>query len=296
MKKIRLLLLVTIVVISAAGCGGGDNSGSGDNAITGEPVWNAGIGVIAESVMISFSMASPGLSVKEREMKGRITAESFAFPANASSVSRNPEFKASDITDIWKASIKFIYLDWAPLNGATYYQVYYLGNDGSLNQKVWDSREEHKNDPAYTTKAFLDLSDELTGFDGALTAAGTYLFKVIAYNSRFSKELPVITVSIGKILSGFPTELQADAGAKHLSWEGVAEAGGYKVGIYDVSQNRVWDNTKGGPDLLPPTRTSIDFDTLSQGDYTWTVFAYANDAGGKTAEIAYAAPGGFTVK
>ena len=52
--KIAKLLLMIIIVSSVIGCGGGggNNGGGGgdDSGITGDPVWNAGIGFVGGSI------------------------------------------------------------------------------------------------------------------------------------------------------------------------------------------------------------------------------------------------------
>lgn len=184
---------MAMVVVSAVGCGSG--GGGGDAPITGEPQWNKGLGVIAASTMKSFSasskMATAGLNIKEV-----LNRESFAsFSPSAAPSFKSSAFKASAVWD--DDSVKFIYLGWEPLTGATYYQVYFKDTDGTKNIKVWDSQYISKNDPQYATIAYLDLTDELSGkVEGALVnTAGKYKFQVVAYNNSYSKEYPVLTVS-----------------------------------------------------------------------------------------------------
>ncbi len=299
MKKTELICLGIILSFILTGCGGG--SGGGNPAITGTPVWNAGIGVIIMSTTASFpSLATEGgitASLKDSPalaggmgFKQWLATQSYhSFAPVAKSLNGNSAITASAISETdWDQSVKYIFLDWQPLSGASYYQVYFLGADGSLNRNVWDSRDNHPNDPAYATKAFLDITEELAGI---VKEAGQYQFKVIAYNSSSSKEYPVITVSIGRLMGSFPTVSTADTGSNKLSWAEVDGAEGYKAGIYkDVTLTTVvWDS---GEDLLEDTFTT--FDPIAGGDYYAVAFAYA-DENGRPAEIT-GAISGFTIK
>ncbi len=299
MKKTELVCLGIILSFLFTGCG--RESGGGTPAITGTPVWNAGIGVIIKSITASF----PSLT-----REGDISASLKAFPALtggmglkqwlatqsyhsfspiAKSLNGNSVITSSTINETdWDRSVKYIFLDWYPLSGATYYQIYFLGVDGSLNRNVWDSRDNHPNDPAYATKAFLDITEELTGI---VKEAGQYQFKVIAYNSSSSKEYPVITVSIGRMMGSFPTVSTADIGANKLSWAKVDGAEGYKAGIYkdDTLTSVVWHS---GAALLDDTFTN--FDPMAKGYYYAAAFAYA-DENGRPAEIT-GAISGFTIE
>ena len=297
MKTGKIFLLTVLFILIVSGCGGGSGGGGGDTAITGDPIWNAWYGVVAESATASFSSlstASASISTNESALKNVIATESFV--TNSKLTFSSAGFSTFNINqDIWNnSSIKYIYLDWASLKGATYYLVYFLGTDGSKNEEVWDSRDTHPNDPTYTNKAFLDLSDELSVF---VTDQGEYQFKVIAYNNSYSKEYPVVTVSIGKLLSNIPTGLTCDTTSKELTWTGVAEASGYKVAIYSdpALQTQEWNS---GEELLTSTTTTIttSFSTkvLPIGEYYWAAFAYAIQDG-KTAEINFAISA-FTLK
>ena len=187
--------------------------------------------------------------------------------------------------DVWNGSIKFIFLDWNALNGATYYQVYFLGSDGNQNVQVWDSRQDHPGDPSYTTKAFLDVTDELSGC--GIIQGSEYQFKVIAYSGDDSKEYPVITVSIGKELSNIPTNLTANTVSKSLSWTGVTEATSYKAVICSDPNFTVWAWDTGTTRLPAPPPVPVNFN-LGSGSYSWVVYAYYSNPNGRITEITYA--------
>ncbi len=286
MKKTGYIGLGILLSFILAGCGGG-----GNEAITGTPAWNAGIGVIIESITASFSNSttegdvtaslkpSPALAGGLGIKQWLATHSYHSFSPVAKSLNGNGAITASAISQTdWDQSVKYILLDWKPLNGATYYQVYFLGADGSLNQNVWDSRDNHPNDPAFATKAFLDITEELAGI---VRKAGQYQFKVIAYNGGVSKEYPAITVSIGRLMGSFPTVSTADIGSNKLSWAKVDGATSYKAGIYkDVTLTTVvWDS---GEDLLGDTFAK--FGPIAKGYYYAAAFAYA-DENGQPAEV-----------
>ncbi len=293
MKIIKLSLMI-IIVLSIIGCGSGDggrNDGE-DTLITGDPVWNKGIGVITESTTAIFSAyaASSNASCvsKEISIKEWLAGESFVYNAMTAYTKTSFTTSALSTTD-WKDAVKYIFLDWNSLNGASYYQVYFLGKDGSQNVKVWDSRDPHPNDRVYTTKAFLDLSDELKKDSVDLVPeAGEYQFKVIAYNKSYSKEYPAITVSIGRLLDKYLKEDEINISGNQLSWPEIGGASdGYKATVYSdaalTTCSRHWDNAV----------SPVDLSILPAGDYYGVVFAYA-DKNGKVAEVTYAIRG-FTL-
>lgn len=287
---------MVIVIVSAVGCGGG-GGGGGDTPITGEPVWNKGLGVIAASTMKLFSasamapsMATAGLNIKE--VLARESFASFSSPAKPSF--RTLDFNASAV---WDGEVKFIYLDWEPLSGATYYQVYFKGadTDGTTkNVKVWDSRYMSDNDPPYATKAYLDLTDELSGkVEGALVdKAGKYQFQVVAYNNSYSKEYPELSVSIGRLLDNyFPAE-KPEWDTPNLTWTTINSQNAgtsiyYKAAIYsdDKLQDEVWSEAN----VTSPA--AVDTSELVSGkSYNCVVFGYA-DENGKPAEVTYSTSG-----
>lgn len=293
MKTVRLLLVLAIVIVSAVGCGGGgggSNPGGGDKPITGEPVWNAWSGSVVTSTTATFPnvLGASLLANMGNGLKELLAAETFVAPIQPVSANKSLVTFAFD-SDVWdSASFKFIFLDWEPLTGAAYYLVYFLRSDGSWSQ-VWDSREEHQNDPVYPTKAYLDLSDELAGEVGA---AGRYQFKVIAKNSSYSKEYPVVTVSLGILMDGVPVPQNYNiATPDQLSWTRVNNGAiGYKLAIYTDAtlRKRVWYS---GDALLPAAATSKSFDpSWAVTGHYWVVFAYAEE-NGRTAEINYAMSG-----
>ncbi len=294
--KIEKFLLTIILILSLAGCGGGGGKKKNDdNPITGNPVWKAGFGVVAKSETAFFpsssrlSTASVSLAMKEITLKRLLAAEPFVFATNP--VYSDTGFRTFGIdptTNVWLNSIKFIYLDWEPLNGVVYYKAYFLG-DGSQNKEVWDSRIDNPNDPNNTTIAYLDLGDELSECN---LKPGQYQFKVIAYNGKYIKEYPAITVSIGIQLEVLPNPNNYADGSRELSWTPVGGASGYKVGIYSDEnlQNRVWDS---GTELLSKTIITFDTSLIPDKYYYWVVFAY-NVRDGKTVEVTMATSG-FTL-
>ena len=291
MKKAGLFCLGIVVTFILGGCSGGSNGG-GSAAITGSPVWNAGIGFITESTTATFpttatatdqaSLLKTSQSLENgMALKRWLATQSFqARTIMAKSLNGNSNIVLSTIDDkVWQNSVKYIYLDWGGLSGVSYYNVYFLESDGK-NKLVWSSQDSHANDPAYTTKAFLDLSEELAGEN---LTAGQYQFKVIAYNNSCSVEYPVITVSIGRLLGDFPTITELSL--NKLSWKPVDGAnGGYKVVIYSDAAllMPIWNS---GETLLTNPTTSFGI-LLPAESYYAAVFAYANE-NGRTAEITF---------
>jgi hypothetical protein len=296
MKIVRLLLVLVIIVASTVGCGGGGGGGNpggsgnpgdggGDTPITGEPVWNAAIGYITESTSSSSSStswiaASMNATMNSFNIKEMIAHESFAVPTRP--VSQSMVYKAAGTASSsinLDNCIKFIYLDWAPLTGATYYKVYFKGEDGTENKEVWDSRSIHSGDPQYLTIAYLDFSDELNG----VSCPGKYKFQTIAYNNSSSKEYPVVTASIGTKLTSLPTGLDGKTPPK-LTWTALSDASEYKVGIYQDSllRNKVGDS---GTTL----NTTFDYSSLGLADglYYWAVYACSVDSSNKVVEITF---------
>jgi hypothetical protein len=207
-----------------------------------------------------------------------------------------PVYKANNVKvkavsdSFLKDNISFILLSWENLSQTwvNHYRIYYKGPDGSLNEFVWSSADPHPEDPPadpdpQVNTAYLDLDKEL---DQKVTTAGTYVFRVVGLsgNESQSKELPDITVSIGMLLSNYPTGLNFTDPL--LSWTKVPEANGYKIGIYNDSSlsSGVWDS---GVTLLPATQSSINVPAgLTVGTYYyWNVDAHAVDSTGYTAEI-----------
>lgn len=298
MKKILIALGILLSFIFA-GCSRGDG---GNDAITGTPLWNAGIGVIIQSTTSFLPMsATAGDSsssgkdsfafVEERGVKQWLATQiyhSFTPAARSfNAISDSTTLSSIDDND-WANSVKYIFLDWQPLNGATYYQVYFLGKDGTAS-RVWNSQENHPNDPTYATKAFLDITEELAGI---VREAGQYRFKVIAYNGGSSKEYPAITVSIGRLLGTYLRESDIHVSGSQLSWPAIDGASGYKAAVYkDAALTKVAWNS--GKVLLQDT--FADFGDLSGGDYYAVAFADADDETGRTLEITYATSV-FTVK
>lgn len=279
---------MAIIVVSAVGCGGGGGGnipGGGDSPITGEPVWNAAIGYITESISSSssFVTASAIRTTNILNIKEMITCESFAKTTTPAFQSIVFKAEGSGSTGgIWNNGIRFIYLDWAPISGATYYKVYFKGMDGNNNIEVWDSRSIHSDDPQYATIAYLDISDELKD---CVSGPGEYKFQTIAYNNSYSKEYPVITTSIGTKMSSLPTGLDASK-TPNLAWTALTGATGYKVGIYKDSllRNKTGDS---GTTLL--YSTTFDYSTLNlaSGFYYWAVYACCVDSSNKVVEITF---------
>ncbi len=290
MKIVKLLLMI-IIVSSVIGCGSGGGGGGGnDPAITGEPVWNKGLGVVTDSATALFSTAVASSSAssgwtKEISLKELLVAQSIVQAANP--VHINSGFKAMSLTsEDWGSAVKYIFLDWNPLSGATNYKIYFLGKDGTMNIEVWNSLDPHPNDPVYTTKAYLDLSDELRkNSEDLVPDAGEYQFKVIAYNKSYSKEYPVITVSIGLLLDKYLKEANIIRTGNQLSWPPIDGAtGGYKAAIYSDAALTI------SPWQTDNAVSPADFGVLPAGDYYGVVFAYANK-NGKPAEVTYAIKG-----
>lgn len=280
---------MAMIVISAVGCGsggGGGNPGGGDVPITGEPVWNAKIGYIAESISSSssFMAASANKILNIFNIKETLAHESFAvITAPAFQVTSFKAAGAGGTGSIWDYGIKFIYLDWAPLSGATYYKIYFKGKDGTEDKEVWDSRSINPGDPQHATIAYLDISDELSKY---VSEPGEYKFQTIAYNNSYSKEYPVVTASIGTKMTSLPTGLNSST-LNELTWTALAGATGYKVGIYKDSllRDKAGDS---GTTLL--SDITFDYSTLNlaaNNTYFWVVYACSVDSSNKVVEITF---------
>src|SRR5690606_36777490 len=80
--------------------------------------------------------------------------------------------------DMLRDNIALVYLKWEKLVEAeiSRYRVYYLGTDGKEEEPVWDSVDEHAEDPVYdpeAPEAYLDLGNELGGY---VDSVGEYYF------------------------------------------------------------------------------------------------------------------------
>lgn len=250
-----------------------------------------GCGIIIENTSGEMGSLAVRQSVKNAISNETVFFKSQITPVKSSSKSIGSYALATN--DTLLNNISYFYLNWEPLIvdslDADHYEIYYLGPNGTLNEKVWDSRpgvDPHPEDPAYDTgapAAYLDITYELAD---KVTTAGAYQFRVIGYNAggTVSKEFPVITASIGKLLSNFPTGLQYTAPA-HLSWTGLTGASGYRVGVFSdqALEISVWNS---GVTLLPPTTTSVNVTSglIGGNEYYWSVIAYALDETGWTAE------------
>ncbi len=293
MKKLTLLtaILLMAAIAITAGCGGGSHSWSGQLA------WRASYGVVSDassygssgirSAAIGSAAAAASLaSLKEAITRGATGGGSYASnlgPARAAVVG-----SAGVDRDLWDKSLKYIYLNWEPLSGASSFTVYYLGPDGTQNEPVWTWPGVSPEDPAYNNSdpaAYLDLSDELVGL---VEAPGSYQFRLTAFKGSEVKHSNIITVSIGTILNECPANPQYTS--SRLSWTEVTAAAGYTVGytvgLYKDSfspADEVWRTPAAIPDpflSLPPNGVTMNLDY-----YLCSINARAVNATGKIAEI-----------
>lgn len=291
-KKKYGLLLILFIVISLAGCGGGGSSSSGGSKPT--PIYHiSGTGVVLQGKQ------------DQSEQRG---IDSQIFAKSALSISINPTLKQLDLKtsgfkpqtfkaalttlavdqDFLKENTAYIVLTWDQVNGAGRYQVFYG------EEKVWDSKDSHPNDPDGTRLdiAYLDLDDELSQTKlkaNCIDKPGQYDFRVYALKSNTDNtviyQFATVTVSLGMILVDFPTEIEYDSVKRELTWKGVTGADGYRVQIYEDPDyaTKAYDS---GSTLL--TTTSCDLtgtDLVIGKQYFVIVNAYAVDGSGNPLEI-----------
>ncbi|MGE5529026.1 MAG: carboxypeptidase-like regulatory domain-containing protein [Patescibacteria group bacterium] len=205
-------------------------------------------------------------------------------------IGRPPAKKVSTRAAEWsflEQNAAFVYLEWEPITDATGYKVYFAATD----EEIWVSGAEHPGDPdAYSGglyRAYLDL-DQPDELGGLVTATGVYGFKVVAeLSGGGALELPVIQVSLGRVLSTYPV-LATDClnPATHvLSWAPVTEADGYRVRVYDEAQTLLLVDSE--TPLLVTTSYDLSGDPnlIHETYYHARVDAQHLDATGWPAEI-----------
>ncbi|NLY73729.1 MAG: hypothetical protein GX075_00290 [Firmicutes bacterium] len=202
-------------------------------------------------------------------------------------------FKAASLTPGFdlKEHTAYIVLKWDPVNGAKRYQVYYCVNDEE--KIVWDSEEEHPNDPDSEYIAYLDLDEELSekklGMD-CIDKPGQYDFRVHAFKSDNTViyQFATVTVSLGMILGDFPTNIKYESGNNQLTWNGVVGADGYRIEIYKEAEykTRLFDSFEKLGTLIKDTSFDLTEAALDGESYYGAIVnAYAVDDSGQPLEI-----------
>jgi hypothetical protein len=293
MKKLTLLTAALLMAAINAGCGGG-----GGHGWAGQIRWKAAYGVLSAG-NYGFQAAAMGSASTVAALKKAITRGATGGAPHASSldpVRAAAVNTASVSTALWNSSLKYIYLNWEPLSGASDFTVYYLGPDGTQNEQVWPPPDGSPEDPDYNSSdpaVYLDLSVELAGL---VKDPGSYQFRLTASKGSETKQ-STITVSIGTILNQCPAPANPLYISSRLNWSAVTAAPGYTVGytvgIYKdsfTSANEIWRTPAAIPDLfvtLPPSGV-----TMTPGDdYLCSINARAVDTNGKIVEITNATSG-----
>lgn len=188
-------------------------------------------------------------------------------------------FRTSNIS-IWDVDSAYIRLDWKPLAANLGYKIYFVSN-GDL-KLVWDSHSIGEGDDPFDSavpvvRLYIDTELKMD----TVNTAGVYQFQIVAYNSDGSKfkELPVITVSIGR--DSAPSGLECSN--YQLSWDQL-DGAEYNLQFY---QDPYYTNMIYAiPAFLPQTTNSLDLTgIITPGDYYLRLQAYTFDRAGWTAEI-----------